>query len=61
MESKNAEKADGGLKGFLIGKGAMSECPFHRMNFRVYEKIRSVFGRKEPLEEEPGEKESRRP
>ncbi len=47
------EKKESSLKKFLVGKGAESECPFHRFNSRVYEGIRGLFVKKEPLEEPP--------
>ncbi len=45
-----------GLKKFLIGKGAESECPFHKLNYRIYSSMSSLFGKKEPLAEPPKEK-----
>ncbi len=51
MESR--KKPESGLKKFLVGKGAESECPFHRMNSRIYEGVAGIFRRKGPLEEAP--------
>ncbi len=42
----------GKLKTFFIGKGPESECPFHRMNHRLYEGVAGIFRKKEPMKEE---------
>ncbi len=44
------------LKGFFIGKGADSRCPFHRFNHHIVEDVKAVWGagrqlfqRREPI------------
>jgi hypothetical protein len=49
----------GGLKKFLIGKGAESECPFHKLNYRIYESVSGFFKKREPLDEPPKDQPKR--
>lgn len=46
------ERKPGPLRSFFIGKGPESGCPFHKMNYRIYESVAGLFRKREPLEEE---------